>query len=314
MRKAKASLIASIAIGLLAVSTAGVSTYAWFYATGSVSIGEIGSSTKINVNKPSNEYSYFAYRGNRNLNHVPGETDIDEDGKFNFSDDFVTLSNSTVSSETNLETLGFYPGRSFSFCVKVNGLTSGVSSVSFSTTKVISNDAVKQGGGLLHRYVQGTDNQEINVGWAINIHAKIVNSDTVKNTDYVDFVGDDPDSEEYLNKYEDKFAFSKSSTGLYDYKKLEDAGDNNVMDLSLPLVEPTVAQASSVCIFYRISFSKADSTLYKEVDESGDYLIEPPVTGDRLFVNYPGGSKDGYTSNCYANLRFALMELSVDID
>ena len=69
MRKAKASLIATIAIGLLAISTAGVSTYAWFQAASQVQIQASGDSTTITVAKPD-DYEFYAYNGNKQLTYT----------------------------------------------------------------------------------------------------------------------------------------------------------------------------------------------------------------------------------------------------
>lgn len=318
MRKTKLNLIAALAVGLLAVSTAGVSTYAWFQAQSQVQIDTTESYTNITVNKPESDFEYYAYRGNRTPSHKCGETDVDGDKSYTFSDDFISLTSSNVASETNLESLGFYPGKSFTFALKISSLTASTSTIAFATSKVISNNATKQ--SLSHeRYVKNTT-KKVNVGWAINLHAYLVNASTASPSGvsgYTTFVSSNPEDASYLSSYPDKFRFDDSSTGTYAYTLLDNPGDSNkIFSLSLPLVNTTTAAASSAYIFYRVVFSKVDSSLYKEVNDAGAYQIEPVTTADRLFVRYSDGdseNKSKYTSNCYAGLSFALSELAITI-
>ena len=106
MKKARASLIASVAIGLLAISTAGVSTYAWFQANASATINATSASTTITVSKPD-DYTFYAYKGNK----------LDSwDSSGTFNNDFVALTTSSlVNTYTSFE--GIYPGKNMIFAL-----------------------------------------------------------------------------------------------------------------------------------------------------------------------------------------------------
>lgn len=312
MNKHRAALISTLMLSLFAVATASISTFAWFQANANVTINASSTSTTITVSKPESQYEYYAYRGNKTLSHVAGATDYDHDSDYDFQDDFISLSSSNVSSETNLETLGFYPGRSFSFALKVNNLVAGTSVVNFSTTTITSNDASKQGGGLNNRYVNGSNNVQINIGWAINIHAIVSTSAS----GYASFVNLNPNTSSFLTSYPDLFEYGYDADYGEENPDPLAAGSNASQSFSLSnnLIEDYTALTSSIYIFYRIVFSNMTDTLYREIDGSGNDVYEPTEgDSDRLFVAYTSDKAAFCTSNCYAGLRFALNTLNLDI-
>ena len=108
MRKAKLSLIATIAVGLLAISTAGVSTWAWFQTNASATVTTESTSTTITVSKPD-DYTFCSFKGNEVDDYTPTNS---------FATDFREL---TTTSDVNTYTnfVGIKPGKTMLFCVKI---------------------------------------------------------------------------------------------------------------------------------------------------------------------------------------------------
>lgn len=282
MRRARASLIASVVIGLLAVTTAGVSTYAWFKASSNTTIdSRIADTTTISTTKP-NEYSFYSYKGNKAAHTYTGT----------FTSDFDAITSSNISELTNLGEL--YPTKAATFAIKMTGCTNG-QPITLNLTKVTSNTINKQNGSK-HRYIRSSS-KEINVGWAIDIYTKCV---ATANSNYNDLIN----STSTLSAG-DKFTCTSSNDTTY---LAASSTTNNVITLSSPKpLYNSNATATTMYLFYTIYFSNASSTWYKEVDGSGNALKEDGTSNTRYFdIDTSNGN-----SNCFAGLNFALNELSL---
>ena len=281
MRKAKLSLIASIAIGLLAISTAGVSTYAWFVATNSAGSTATTESTTISTSKP-NEYAFYAYKGNSASHTYTGT----------FTSDFDAITSSNIAEKTTFNK--FYPTKAMTFAIKMTSCTVG-SPITLNLTKVTSNTINKQ-DGTKHRYIR-TSSKEINVGWAVDVYTKCV---ATANSNYNDLIN----STSTLSAG-DKFTCTSANDTTY---LAASSTTNNVITLSTPKsLYNANATATTMYLFYTVYFTNANTTWYKEVDGSGNVLKEPSSAATRYFdLDTSNGN-----SNCFAGLSFALNELSL---
>ncbi len=302
MRKAKASLIASIAVGLLAITTAGVSTYAWFQASANATVQTVGNDCEITVAKPD-DFVFYKYNGNKTT-YTPGLTDNNDDGVIDFYDDFTPLvSSSDMATETSLT--GMYPGQAMTFAIKLTNVTSA----SVDITKVKSNDSVMEGLSQ-NRYVSGQGSataMPVNVGWAMNVFA--TSFTTKASSNYTTFVGS-PSGE-------DKFKYDEldntQAGGNYIYHRayyLAGATASNVVTLTRPInIFSTSSTSDQLFIVYSVVFSNNDSTYFNEVDGyagSPNVINVPPESGNRYFSKNTSGN-----SNCYASLSFALKEIKI---
>ena len=322
MRKAKASLIASVVIGLLAVSTAGVSTYAWFQATSVATVtATTQGSTSITVNKPDSA-AFYAYKGNK-LYDYDGNGQVDSAHSFqnSFSSDFYPIQSSTdLAALTSLT--GIYPGQKLFFALKITSPTA----VSLKISKLISNNATKQGitrtydnngtpTTVIHNrlYYYNSTDIPINIGWAMDIYVDEKTSVAIpQNGTYVTYKSflDDPTGGNPSTN--DKFQFSYSNRGLLD----NGSNASQVITLTgnnqIPLVNTSNISASEYYIFYSVVFS--NTCLFNEINPSTksnqtpSVIDEATMNGDRYFVPNNGGN-----SNCFAGLAFALTELQLTV-
>ena len=280
MRRARASLIASVVIGLLAVTTAGVSTYAWYQATANATVTAQSSSTTITAVKPD-EYAFYAYKGNKASHTYTGT----------FSSDFDAITSSNIAELTNLGEL--YPTKAATFAIAMTGCTVG-QPITMNLTKVTSNTINKQNGSK-HRYIRG-GTTEINIGWAIDIYTAC---SATADSSYNALIN----STSTLSA-SDKFTCTSENSTTY----LAGTPSANVITLSsAKSLYNANATATTMYLFYTVYFSNASSTWYKEVDGSGNPLKEDGTTDIRYFdVDTSSGN-----SNCFAGLNFALNELSL---
>ena len=288
MRKAKLSLIATIAVGLLAISTAGVSTWAWFQTNASATVTAESTSTTITTAKPD-EYAFYAYKGNRDSSHSLTNT---------FSTDFTLITSSNLAAETSLT--GIKPGDIKTYCIVISGHDTS-KNVSLNITKITSNDAYMESSGVKHRYIHG-GSVEINIGWAINIYSTAATSNA--SSGYSTFVTSATGT--------DKFNYYNNNRSTL----LAGTSDGNAINLSTPISIYNDAVANStVYLYYSVVFTNVNSTLYKEVDSSGNSLFVPSTDNTRRFMLYNDSDsafeKTRYNSNCYQGLTFALNTLSL---
>lgn len=303
MKKARASLIASVAIGLLAISTAGVSTYAWFQANASATINATSASTTITVSKPD-DYTFYAYKGNK----------LDSwDSSGTFNNDFVALTTSSlVNTYTSFE--GIYPGKNMIFALSI----SSASSAEIEIRKIKSNDSNMEGLSQ-NRYVAGTSNGTlINIGWAIDIYSTCVSVTTSTVPAYANYSSfiSDPSSGN-----EDQFLYDELSNDSAHHRATYLAASsttNNVITLSNPISifdENSLDPTKDTFIFYSVTFSNSNTTYFNEVSAATESSGTPtiidivPASGSRYFKKATAGN-----SNCYGGLSFALPELALLIN
>lgn len=288
MKKGRAGLIFSISVGLTAILTSAVSTFAWYTSNAQATVNVVTNSTIITTNKPD-DYVFYSYNGNRSSSFVKNGT---------FSHDFTAITSSSILDlETDLS--GIYPGKALTFAIEI----SNPSSVSLSVTKIKSNDSVKQ--GLAQRRKVANQSYNVNVGWAMDVYAQgFTGAAGNAATGYSTYL-DDPSSGNT-----DKFNYSATNNRSV----LEAAGDaNHVITLGSPLSLFTNGSVSAAYyyIFYTVLFSNDADTFYQEVasDSGSAAAIEiPPASGPRYFKKATTGN-----SNCYGSLDFALSELKLTI-
>ena len=280
MRKARAGLIASLCIGLLAVTTAGVSTYAWFVSNSSATITANSSETTITANKPD-DYAFYGYIGNTASHTYTGT----------FATDFEAITSLNLAAKTSFSNC--YPTQAMTFAVVMTGCTIG-EYIDLDLTKVTSNNINNQDGAK-HRYISSTST-EINIGWAIDIYTKCVAS---PNSNYNDLI-----NQTNTLSASDKFGCTSVNTSTY----LAGSRTDNVITLSSSKsLYHATATATTMYLFYTVYFSNASTTWYSEVDGSGNAMTVPGTGSTRYFVSDTSTGN----SNCYAGLTFALNELSL---
>ena len=288
----KISFISSIFLSLLCVSTAAVSTFAWFQATANVNITATSTSTTITVAKPD-EYIFYAYRGNGNSSYIA------ENGK-TFNDDFVTLRTAEdVETYTTFNEMS--PGDLYVFAIGVKAK----SNVNLTLNKIISNNAEKQGltSNRYRRETNGTT-YPINIGYAMDI---FVQQYTPTNdsypTGYSSFVTSTLGS--------DIFSYVITNTTDRNTLDASDSSSNHIITLSNPINFYNAQNLTTTNDFYlmwSVYYSTEPSLLYKEVNNTGAIQYEEPASGDRYFQQDNSGN-----SNCFGNLTFALSEFSLVI-
>ena len=286
MRKAKASLITSVVIGLLAVCTAGVSTYAWFQANASATISASESSTSITVTKPDQlVYEYYYYNSNSTNGYKTGDSYTAFTGA---GGAFTLISSTTTTAYTSVSNL--WPGYKMSFCVKVT------TDKAFKLT--LANSAVTKGvlsssTGYRYLYTTSTTTDDIDLARAIHIYADISTSNEKATFD--NFIsGKDTESADLTNKYE----YSKISAGTISLST----------GLSTLIDQESALESTTYYIYYTVEFSNDSTTYYREVDKDGvtQYVPKADSTSvKRYFIYDPTNGN----SNCYAGLSFSISEL-----
>lgn len=146
MRHAKASLIASIAIGLLAISTAGVSTFAWFQSNASATVTAESDDVEITVSKPDDisvsNTQIFMYRGNPTGTNVSSYTQVASVGARTITD--------------------FYPGEFLTIAIAV----SAANSKNITTGSM---DLTYRAFSHQNRVIQGNTSYLVNISSAISV-------------------------------------------------------------------------------------------------------------------------------------------------
>lgn len=285
MKKGRAGLIFSISVGLTAILTASVSTYAWFQASASATVQAVSDSTTITVSKPD-DYAFYYYNNNKlSTYNSPNGT---------FSNDFTAITSSNVGTATSMD--GMYPGQRLTFAITKSGLTASSSPVSLSITKVMSNTIYKQNASK-HRYIHG-GTTDINIGWAMNVYCTVLGSNSANPesslTGYSSFI---------TSPSSDLFTCTSANESTY----LAGSSTNNVITLTNPIsLCSGTATHSNMFILYTVEFSNANTTFYKEVNSSGIDITVPSTANTRYFTSSTSGN-----SNCYAGLNFQLNELSL---
>ncbi len=295
-RAKKANLITAVIMSVFVVSSASVSTFAWFQAQANVNIQTATDSATITVNKPE-DYAFYAYKGN---------TLSTWGGKGTFGNDFVPLTTAALVTQYTTFT-AMKPGDIYVFAIKV----STASSASLVLNDIISNNATKQNildadENVQERYVYNTDSYKLNIGYAMDIFVSTYTPTSGSEpTGYGTFVtattGDD------LFKFDVSKATDRTvlDTGSY---------ASPTIDLSAVSSDITFFSSNSLDsrndLYIMWSVYYSDSILYDEVSAgSATVLKEEPSTGDRYFKASPTG-----TSNCFGGLKFALTAFTLTID
>lgn len=284
MTKARASLITSVIIGLLAITTAGVSTYAWFQANANATVAAQSTSTTITAAKPD-DFTFWAYKGNGNDSYTPATPE-------NFSTDFEQISSG--SSKTSLTGMG--PGQKMLFAVGFDDVTS----LTLDVKSIISNNSSKQ--NITKRKVAGSSPDKlINIGWAMNIYS----AESLDGTGYKSFMSS-PGTDKFQVSADSDTSSWNVASGSYANPTITYASNayKNIF------TKANATQRATYYVFYMIEYSDNSGTWYKEVssDSAGASELEFPIPGAsaRWFVKNASGN-----SNCYAGLDFAITEIVV---
>ncbi len=293
MGKGRAGLITSVMIGLLAITTAGVSTYAWFQANANVTITAAPTSTTITVTKPD-DYMFYAYKGNKASHTYTGT----------FSSDFDAITTSELlADKTNLSAM--YPGKVMVFAVKMTGCDSNID---LKIKRITSNTHSDQVSGQVRRAVDYS-NRDINIGWAMDIYTSAVATSS-ENGAYNAMVNNPASL-----SAQDQFNFT---VGTLKSSFLPGTPDGNIITLSTQKTIFTgAAPNASSTLFYAVYFTNASSTWFKETNSGGTedyYSPQADTAAGRYFHHYSSGDNNDklYNSNCYAGLQFQLNELTLE--
>ena len=315
MRKAKLGLIASVTVGLLAVCTAGVSTYAWFQATANATVTATSNNTTITVTKPD-EFVFYGYRGNTDSTHNIGATDVNDDSVYDFNDDFVQITSSNLDEMTKFtgdpgEANNFNPGDVKCFALYFSNHTAGTT-IQLQITDLIS-QTINNVTASKHRYaynsLTSSYDTEINIGWSINAYSLLVTSLTnhipTTTSSYSTFA-----TSANGNSGTDRIILSQGSNVI---------GKNGVSNVnlgaanfSIDLYPSTTVSATEGYIFYTVVFEDAIDYRFKETNGSNQTaLLTPSEANTRYFVrNTESNTSAEWNSNCYAGLKFAISTMN----
>ena len=277
MRKAKASLITSVVIGLLAVCTAGVSTYAWFQANASATISASESSCDITVSAPDDidvdTTSVYMYEG-------------DADG-LNVDDDFTPVPNAEDRVLNN-----FWPGDIVTFAIKVASEGRDIATGSMNITYRALH--------LSNRTIQGTSGASTRV---VSILSAInISTGANASGDYPASLTDakTPDSRtgELFSDIEDNDIEIDDITYYYKEDSVEDAIDDETIGDDVGY------------FFYTIEFKDVEDTYFIETDSGGVALKDTPRDDEstRFFTGANAGN-----STCYEGLIFNVTAIDISI-
>lgn len=313
MSKARAGLITSVMIGLLAITTAGVSTYAWFQANASATVTASPTSTQITVSKPD-DYMFMYYNKNGLSNYgSPNGT---------FGNDFSAVLDNSLTNLTNM-----YPGQAMTFLVKFESVTSKTVTI----TKLKANTAIMQRTegaeytNLLARYQYVDDTHKsyaINIAWAIDIYATyyLVNHGSTL-TGYSTFITKPTDSTASGGlELDDLMDCDKDDETALAYSRIS----SNIRTLSTPIVLTDYDDGDGtkdLYVFYTVKF--VNTLKFKEVTGTGGDVLYPPedtaanISSETYrYFQLPVGNEVSpetlkFTSSCFANLSFAINEITI---
>lgn len=172
-------MVAAIFLTTLTISSLSVTTFAWYSGVASATANGSPTNALINLGRPD-DYFFYGYNGNIDSSFSPNGT---------FSHDFTPLTTSElVNTYTGLDDM--VPGDIFAFALGIKA----TESASLTLTKMISNNATKENirdasSNIQERYVYGTANHKLNVGYAIDIFANAYTpANDAAPTGYVTFV------------------------------------------------------------------------------------------------------------------------------
>ena len=318
----KLSLIGTIFVSMLSVCSAGVSTFAWFQAQANVNITTSSTSTSITVSKPD-EFVFYGYRGNVDSSHIIGARDINDDGIYDFNDDFEEITSANVNAKTLFDgEVGhgnkFNPGDVKCFALYFNNHEVS-NNIHLEINNMISQtiNNVDESKHRLEKYDGRT--YEINVGWAINAYSMLV-------TDLTNHI---PDPSTYStfacsatgkttaqgNDGTDRIILSRGSNVI------GTSNGNNInlntvngSTSSIDLYPATPVSATEGYIFYTISFLDNLTMRYKECTQAADTaLLTPSTDNTRYFVNNSSAlDTSEWNSNCFEGLQFAITKMTFE--
>lgn len=257
MRKAKLSLIASIAVGLLAITTAGVSTYAWYNATTSPSIITENEECDITINTPdpievSNPQVYM-YRGDPTGTSVTGTP-------------YTLVDNVAARTLSN-----FYPGDKVTFAIKVTATSGSISAGSM--------DLTYRGFSLSNRVIQGQTTKVVNILSAIKVGVGANGTGA------------------YPSMTEKVSPIARGSEPLLSSLTRVDTTTSYYKQVTINGAVSDVAIGSSTAyFFYTVEFINTPSTFYKETTSGGGEIYTTPANDNstRYFTGNNSGSSTCY--------------------
>lgn len=282
-KKAKATLIYTLALSLVAVFSASISTFAWFQATAEVNVETSSTSTTITTSKPD-DYTFYYYNKNGTANYgSPSGT---------FGSDFTQVTSSSLEAGKTSFT-EFIPGQKLTFALYIEN----VQNILLKITKIKSNNAYQQASK--HRYICG-GSTEINICESIDIYSHYCTSDSMSYTTFITSPTGDKFTPTSATA-ETALAYSSISSNV---RTLTAAKQIEIFNVT----SSTLTSKKNVYVFYTVYFSTASGILYKEYNESSatNELIVPSTEDTRYFQQNNSG-----TNNCYAGLDFALNELAL---
>ena len=254
MRKAKASLIASVVIGLLAVSTAGVSTYAWFTAQINVNVSSSTSdSSSITVSRPDDlTGECLEYMGNTSNGYLTKGSETR----------FATVSASSFGTISNLK-----PGYKASYLMKVKGATAYKLTLTGFTPGSDSNLHIIGGSPNY-----SDTNVRISAAHGINIYCK---SYTTEN--HANYLGWVEDTAELNSSTYDKFKYNGSMTSAV----LNDDAT-------------ATSASSFAYIYFTVTFDDHSPSFYTEYDKAGTGAkpLGYDGSGTRYFLQDDNGNSN----------------------
>ena len=282
MRKAKLSLMASVTMGLFAITTAGVSTYAWFQANANVTINAESTSTTITVSAPDDILigtpHLYQYNGNFYSSDEENITFTEGDDPDEFTE---------IEAEDEVSTTDMYPGQKATYCIVVG-----------SSGRKISGGSLTLGSDTSYSIAKPEDSPEskhfyVYTGGSESSPTTPVNKDSVLFRDAIFLKGG--------------VTTSASTEYNDDVTTDSDYSPTNGMELcSISFVD-----VETLYFYFTVLFSDDPTTYYQEYVTSPS--IKPtyekrPNSGDRYFYKTENGN-----SNCYEGWTFTLTKLTVSI-
>lgn len=275
--KVKLSLLGTIGVSLLAVSSAAVSTFAWFQAKSQVNVSaQSADPVQITVSAPdaiSITPTLYAYDNNGTI----GYSTIAESANQSSFTTAVTAQNNTF---TNL-----YPGRMMSFMIKLESL-SEIPSLSLTLTTLNTTNSIDSNRKVLNEDATAIDqSKNINITDTIQMYASWT-----------------------LGTYQ------KGNVGTYESQNVDNITQGSKWSFGALENQTKVEDYFTSYIFYTIEF--LDSTHYLEYEQitqnnSTTYkrLYSTPTSWSN--VRYFKKDNTNGNSTCYSGLSFSLSSLNI---
>lgn len=281
-KKAKATLIYTLALSLVAVFSASISTFAWFQATAEVNVETSSTSATITVSAPDDitiTPTLYYYNLNGSTGYKPAANNATENA-------FTTSNFSAVASASDIALSNLHPGYRMSFMVKADAGSASMGSI---VLTINSFSAASHAGVSAHRE-DLTNGGKITLARAIKIY-----------TGYATTTSGHP------TLGANQFSYTSSSTTKYEiFSQASGIG-------SIAYIYYTVEFSNDPACMYNEFSNNSAASVSNYVSETATTL-DSQESSARYFRTAGSTTDFGSgDSNCYIGLRFTIPNLTISL-